>query len=88
MRSSRSLSGSSAHDEPLAYDARSLARLLDVCVRHIRRLDANGALPRPIRLGRAKRWPAEVIREWLLAGSPPRKQWEATQRVGKGRRQQ
>jgi len=69
-------------NEPVALtvNAEQLAQMLGVSLRHIRRLDANGSLPRPIRLGRAKRWPAEVIREWLLAGSPPRKQWAALQR--------
>lgn len=58
--------------EPLAVDAVQLARLLAVSIRHVRRLDASGQLPRGVRLGRAKRWLVEEIREWLSAGSPDR----------------
>ena len=39
--------------EPLAYDAQTLARLLGVSLRHIRRMDAIGLLPRPIQVSGA-----------------------------------
>lgn len=61
----------------LAYDAATLARLLGVSVRHIRRMDASGLLPKPVRFGRSKRWVAETIQQWLRAGSPPRAEWES-----------
>ena len=69
---------------PLLVDANSLAALLGVALRHVRRLDACGLLPQAVRLDRAKRWLAEMILEWLQAGSPPRQQFEVMQR-GRGR---
>ena len=66
--------------EPLAIDAIRLARLLHVSLRHIRRMDSRGALPKAVRLGRAKRWAMDGpngIRAWMEAGCPERKASEA-----------
>jgi len=63
---------------PLAYSARQLAERLGVSLRHVRRMDSAGLLPRPCRLGRAVRWPAEDVQAWLRAGSPDRRHWEGT----------
>ena len=72
---------------PLAYSAQHLAERLGVSLRHVRRMDAAGMLPKPIRLGRAVRWPAEDIHGWLKAGSPDRRKWEAIKALdGKGQR--
>lgn len=59
----------------LAIDVRQLAKLLGISPRHVERLDEDGKLPSPIRLGRAKRWPLDGpagIREWLAQGCPAR----------------
>ena len=61
---------------PLAYSAQQLADRLDASLRHIRRLDSAGALPRPIRLGRSTKFVAEEIESWLKAGAPDRITWE------------
>ena len=54
-------------DEMLAVDATKLGRILSVSVRHIRRLNASGMIPTPIRIGRCCRWSVEEIRAWLRA---------------------
>jgi excisionase family DNA binding protein len=51
-----------------------IAEKLALSVRQIRRLDAAGKLPQPIRsLGRGKRWSESVIDEWIRQGCPDRK---------------
>jgi prophage regulatory protein len=61
----------------LVVDAIELARLLDMSVRTIRRLDCSGKLPRPVRIGGAVRWLVADIEAWLAAGCPDRQRWEA-----------
>ena len=65
----------------LTYDARQLAKVLSVSLRHIRRMDASGRLPKAVRLGRSKRWLVDTIRTWLLAGCPPRDVGEAKRKT-------
>ncbi len=62
---------------PLAYDADELAGLLGISVRHLRRMNTAGLLPKPVRFGRSTRWVAETIQQWLRAGSPSRAEWES-----------
>jgi predicted DNA-binding transcriptional regulator AlpA len=63
---------------PLAVDAKGLAKMLELSVRTIRTMDAAGKLPRPIRLnGYSVRWPIGEIKDWLNAGAPDRRTWEA-----------
>ena len=70
-------------DRPqLAMSARELAERLDISVRHLRRLDSAGAVPKPIRLGRLVRWLASEIEPWLAAGAPDRQRWEAMKEGG------
>ena len=64
----------------LAIDAQALAAHLGVSVRHVRRMDAAGQIPRPLRFGRAVRWSRVEIEEWMFAGSPDRETWEALMR--------
>lgn len=66
----------------IAVDARGLAEMLGVSLRHIRRLDSAGRLPRGIRLGHAVRWPVAEIHAWLGAGAPDRDSWETTKEGG------
>ena len=61
---------------PLALSADELADKLGVSLRHVRRMDSAGLLPRPIRLGRSVRWPVETIQAWVAAGAPDRQRWE------------
>lgn len=56
--------------------AADVAQALQISERHLWTLHASGRLPRPIRFGRAVRWPAEQLRAWLAAGAPTRDVWE------------
>ena len=71
----------SGRNNPLAFSAADLARRLDVSLRHLRRLDSAGKLPKPVRLGRSVRWPVAEIELWLRAGAPGRQSWEAMRRA-------
>ena len=62
---------------PLAFSAQQLADRLGVSLRHIRRLDSCGKLPKPVRLGRCCRFPVAELESWLVAGAPDRKTWQA-----------
>lgn len=58
-------------------DFEGLAELLDVSERSVRRLDATGTLPSPLKIGNRKRWLVEDIHTWLKAGAPGRGKWAA-----------
>ncbi len=75
-----------SREVPLALSGRQLAEKLGVSLRHVRRGDAAGWLPRPIRIGRSVRWPVEEIHAWMKAGAPPRRQWEHIRDRQNGRR--
>ena len=62
---------------PLAFSAAELAQRLGVSLRHMRRLDSSGKLPKPVRLGRCCRWPVQEIEAWLRAGAVDREKWQA-----------
>ena len=60
------------------WSARQLAEYLAVSLRHVRRMDADGLLPEPLRLGRCVRWLKTTIDAWLAAGCPCRNRGPAT----------
>ncbi len=62
--------------EPLAISGSELAKQVGVSLRHIRRMDVMGKIPRPVRIGNAVRWLASEIEEWLENGAPDRRTWE------------
>lgn len=62
---------------PLVFSAQQLADCLGVSLRHVRRLDSAGKLPKPIRLGRCCRWSVQEMEQFLAAGAPDRKTWQA-----------
>lgn len=66
---------SPAHANRIAISASELAEQLGVSKRHIERLDAQGKLPAPARIGHAKRWPVDEIDKWLHEGCPNRERW-------------
>jgi len=72
------------HSEPILLPAAEAAKLLSVSERHFYKLHSSGRVPRPIRLGRAVRWRADELRDWVAAGTPPRDRWQGT-REAKGR---
>jgi predicted DNA-binding transcriptional regulator AlpA len=61
---------------PLVVDTRGVARLLGLCERTVRALNASGRLPRALALGRRRVWPVREIEAWLEAGAPERSRWE------------
>jgi predicted DNA-binding transcriptional regulator AlpA len=62
---------------PLCVDAEGLAAMLGLGLRTIRTHDRAGKLPAPVRIGGRVLWRTEEIRDWLNAGAPDRKTWEA-----------
>lgn len=64
---------------PLVYGRRELALALGISVPTLDRLDAGGKLPGAVRVGGRKVWLREIIAEWLRAGAPERRTWEALQ---------
>jgi predicted DNA-binding transcriptional regulator AlpA len=66
--------------ERLALSAAKVAELLEISERHLWALHSQGRIPRPVALGRSKRWAVEELRAWLAAGSPSRDKWEASRR--------
>ena len=56
----------------LALSAADLAALLNVSLRHVRRLECAQALPPSVKIGRCRRYPVESVRQWLKDGCPPR----------------
>jgi hypothetical protein len=67
----------------LCVDRAGLAALLKVSPRQILRLDSAGKIPAALEFGRCKRWNVEEIRDWLRAGGPPRRRWQAMRGVEK-----
>lgn len=51
--------------EILAVDAKRLSVMIGVSVRTIRRLNASGQLPPPVRIGKSVRWLLKDIEHWL-----------------------
>jgi predicted DNA-binding transcriptional regulator AlpA len=62
---------------PLCIDANELARLLHVSPRQVYRLRDAGRLPVPLEFGGCVRWSLLEIKDWIAAGAPRRKDWEA-----------
>ena len=62
---------------PLVVDARRLAEMLCASVRSVRKWDAAGVLPRPIRIGGRVFWRRAEIFSWIDAGAPDRATWES-----------
>lgn len=48
-------------------DARDVARLLGLSANTVHRRTADGTLPRPIRIGRSKRWSLQALDSWIVA---------------------
>ena len=61
--------------------AKALGQTLSLSKRQIFRLNSCGKIPKPIRIGGAVRWSAQEISDWLAAGAPDRRTWEAMREV-------
>ena len=70
-----------SHLEPILMPAAEAAKLLSISERHFYKLHSSGRVPRPIRLGRAVRWRADELRDWLAAGAPSRSQWQSMRKA-------
>ena len=57
--------------------AKAVGEMLSLSKRQIFRLNSCGKLPKPIRIGGSVRWAESMIAEWLAAGAPDRKTFEA-----------
>jgi len=57
--------------------AKAVGLMLSLSKRQIFRLNSYGKIPAPIRIGGSVRWSEQEISEWLAAGAPDRKTWEA-----------
>ena len=57
--------------------AKELGVLLNLSKRQIFRLNSCGKIPAPIRIGGSVRWAESTIAQWLRAGAPDRKTFEA-----------
>ncbi len=51
-------------------DVDTLAELLGVSSRHVRRLVDAGKCPPPVRLGKCVRWPRPAVERWIADGCP------------------
>lgn len=63
--------------ETTAISASDLARRIGVSMRHVRRMDSMGKIPKPVRIGNSVRWIVSEIEAWLQAVAPDRQSWEA-----------
>ena len=46
-------------------DADEIAQFLGCSPKHVRRMAERGQFPKPVKVGRLKRWPREAIEEWI-----------------------
>jgi len=70
--------------EPLLVPAPQAARLSGVSEATWWRLHAAAKVPRPVKLGGRTLWRAEELREWVRAGIPDHRTWEALQASERG----
>ena len=69
--------------DPLLYDTADLCRLLNCSPATLFRRKSAGLLLRGIRWGGKLCWRAEEVKEWVKAGMPPAKEWEARQKASR-----
>jgi predicted DNA-binding transcriptional regulator AlpA len=62
---------------PLLLTANQVAALFGKSVRAWHTWDAQGLVPRPIRISRSTYWRSDEISAWIDAGCPRRREWEA-----------
>lgn len=63
--------------ERVTVGRENAARLVSVSVTTWDRLSSAGKTPKPIMIGCRRVWSVAEIREWIAAGAPDRKTWEA-----------
>jgi predicted DNA-binding transcriptional regulator AlpA len=65
MNDQSGLTAGQTADQALLLDVRAVARLFSLSTQTVRRLDGQGRIPRPIRIGRAVRWYRPHLIGWL-----------------------
>ena len=63
--------------EPILVGSGLAGRLCGVSGRTWTRLVAASEVPRPVRLGRLRRWRIDELKRWAAAGCPSRERWES-----------
>jgi predicted DNA-binding transcriptional regulator AlpA len=58
-------------DASRLLDISGVARMLQISTRHVYRLADGGRMPRPLKLGGARRWDRLAIEEWIANGCSP-----------------
>ena len=46
-------------------DAEEIAQFLGCSPKHVRCMAERGQFPKPVKIGRLKRWPREAIEQWI-----------------------
>ena len=69
------------YNPPKLLTAKAVGEMLSLSKRQIFRLNSSGKIPSPIRIGGSVRWAETTITQWLQAGAPDRKSFEAMQEV-------
>lgn len=62
--------------------AKTLGQRLSLSKRQIHRLSAACLIPKPLKISGSIRWSEQTISDWLAAGAPDRKTFEAIQKGG------
>lgn len=75
IRASRNagFGGEKPPDHGLLIDSRGAARLLKVSPRTLWKMQNNGEMPPPIRIGRAVRWSLDALQKWIEEGCTGRR---------------
>ena len=63
------------------WDAKTFGQRLSLSKRQVYRLNSCGKIPAPIRIGNSVRWDSQECTNWIMAGAPDRKTWEAMKTV-------
>jgi len=74
--------------ETALIDIKTLSAATGRSVPTLERDDHAGRIPKPVRIGRSKRWRRSEISAWIEVSCPPRAEWEAmraAQRHGRPR---
>lgn len=69
------LMGKIPEDAGLLIGMKLFAHFLNISPRMLARLQAEEAIPAPVRLGKLKRWRLAEILEWIEADCPPQRVW-------------
>jgi predicted DNA-binding transcriptional regulator AlpA len=69
------LTGKLPENSGLLVDRKTFASLISISTATFDRLQAEGALPAPVRIGHLKKWRLIEVLEWIDADCPPESVW-------------